>query len=94
MMVTLRCLASAFKPPVNLSTMLVFQLSILRISISGCENLTPWSAMSAASLMMCAVCNSAFDGIQPTFKQTPPILAWRSIITTCLPKSAARNAAV
>ena len=70
------------------------QDSILRISILGAAKLTPWSPISAASLMICAVCKRAFDGIQPTLRQTPPIRAWRSIMMTCWPKSAARKAAV
>ena len=41
-----------------------------------------------------ATCNSALDGIQPTFKHTPPNVACFSTNTVCKPKSAALNAAV
>ena len=79
---TLRFLARAVKPPVNLSTMLFFHVSTLRMSIWGLVKLIPCSDISAASLMTLAVCNSALDGIQPTLRHTPPIRAWRSIIIT------------
>ena len=73
MIVTLRCFANAFRPPVNLLTMLFFQSSTLRISTSGSAKVTPCAPMSAASLIICAVCNNAFEGIQPTLSQTPPM---------------------
>ena len=50
--------------------------------------------MSAASSITLAACSSAFDGMQPTFKHTPPNTGQRSIRVTLSPKSAARNAAV
>jgi len=53
----------------------------------------PQAAMSAASSMTLAACNSAFEGMQPTFKHTPPSTGQRSISVTLRPRSAARNAA-
>ncbi len=50
--------------------------------------------MSAASSMTLAACNSAFDGMHPTFKQTPPSMGQRSIKVTLSPRSAALKAAV
>jgi len=71
-----------------------FQLRNLSKSIAGLPKLKPCAAVSSASVMTFAVCKSALDGMQPTFKQTPPKDAYRSINTTFKPKSAARNAAV
>ena len=55
---------------------------------------TPDSASSSASASTRATCSSALDGMQPTFRQTPPSLSPRSISATSSPRSAARNAAV
>ena len=54
----------------------------------------PCAADSSASLSTRAMCSSAFDGMQPTLRQTPPSRSWRSTSTVLSPRSAARNAAV
>src|SRR6266478_4872258 len=54
----------------------------------------PEAAMSSASSITLAACSSAFDGMQPTFKHTPPNIGQRSISVTLRPRSAALNAAV
>ena len=41
-------------------------------SIAGAPKLTPWAAIAAASSMVLATCSSAFEGMQPTLRQTPP----------------------
>ena len=51
-------------------------------------------AISRASSMTRAACSSAFDGMQPTFRHTPPSVGQRSTSVTLRPRSAARNAAV
>ena len=85
----------ALKPCVNLpTTSFAFQWRIFSKSILGSPKVTPCSAVSSASVMTLAVCKSAFDGIQPTLRHTPPKVPYLSISTTFLPKSAARNAAV
>ena len=91
---TLRCLASCVRPPVRRPTTLFFHSRSFSASISGSPKLTPCSAMSFASSMTFAACNKAFDGIQPTFRQTPPSTGQRSTRITSRPRSAARNAAV
>ena len=74
--VTSRCLAMALKPPVSLATTsLFFQSFKAAKSIFGLPKLTPCAAVSSASVMTFAVCNKAFDGMQPTFKHTPPSVA-------------------
>jgi pyruvate/2-oxoglutarate dehydrogenase complex dihydrolipoamide dehydrogenase (E3) component len=45
------------------------------ISIFGSLKVTPRCCASAASLIISAVCNSAFEGMQPTFRHTPPKLS-------------------
>jgi hypothetical protein len=40
------------------------------------------------------MCNHAFEGMQPTFKQTPPMEENRAIKATFKPRSAALKAAV
>ena len=47
-----------------------------------------------ASSITLAACSSAFEGMQPTLRQTPPSVGRRSTSTTFLPRSAARKAAV
>jgi hypothetical protein len=49
--------------------------------------------MCAVSSMMCATCSSALDGMQPTFRQTPPRVAYFSTSTVFMPRSAERKAA-
>src|SRR5688572_29957969 len=41
-----------------------------------------------------AACSNALEGMQPTFRHTPPSWGRRSISVTRSPRSAARNAAV
>jgi hypothetical protein len=50
--------------------------------------------ISAASSITLAACRSAFDGMQPTLRHTPPSIGQRSMRVTLSPKSAARKAAV
>ena len=50
--------------------------------------------ISPTSSMTLAACSSALDGMQPTFRQTPPSMGQRSTSVTLRPRSAARNAAV
>ena len=44
--------------------------------------------------MIHAACSSAFDGMHPTLRHTPPRVGYRSTSTVRSPRSAARNAAV
>src|SRR5580698_4116636 len=94
MTVTLRCFASSISPLVNRVTTLFFQPRNRSRSILGGAKTIPLAPMSAASSMTLAACNRALDGMHPTFKHTPPSTGQRSIKVTCIPKSAARNAAV
>ncbi len=55
-------------------------------SICGGANTMPNAAMSAASSMTLAACSSAFDGMHPTFRHTPPNIGQRSISVTLSPK--------
>ena len=63
------------------------------ISISGLAYVTPIFDSELASSMTLVMCKSAFEGIHPLFKQTPPIFSSLSTSITFLPKSAALNAA-
>src|SRR6266513_626966 len=94
MVVTLRCLASVARPPVSRPTTPSFQARSRPRSILGGPNVTPFSLISRVSAITLAACKSALDGMQPTFRQTPPRAGSRSTSTTFLPRSAARNAAV
>src|SRR5882757_989927 len=62
--------------------------------MAGGPNEIPLAAMSCASSITLAACSNAFEGMQPTFKHTPPNTGQRSISVTLRPRSAARNAAV
>ena len=46
-----------------------------RRSICGAPKATPRSAISSASSMTLAACSSALEGMQPTFRHTPPSVA-------------------
>ena len=92
--VTLRFLASPVSPPVSRVTTPSFQLRSASRSIVGAVNDTPCSLISLVSAITFAACSSALDGMQPTFRHTPPSGPRPSTITTFLPRSAARNAAV
>jgi hypothetical protein len=50
----------------------VRQARSLSISIFGLPNVMPFGAISPASVITFATCSSAFDGMQPTFRHTPP----------------------
>src|SRR5690606_2402935 len=54
----------------------------------------PADSISCASSMTFAACSKAFEGMQPTLRQTPPSCGQRSISAVFIPRSAARNAAV
>ncbi|EXI74723.1 MAG: hypothetical protein AW07_01651 [Candidatus Accumulibacter sp. SK-11] len=60
-------------PLVSCLTMPFLRASILATSITGVPTLIPCSAkLWPASSKRCEVCSSAFDGMQPTFRQVPP----------------------
>ncbi len=94
MTVTFRCLARPVRPVVKRPTTLFFQSRSLDASIFGAPNSMPCAAIACASSMTFAACNSAFDGMQPTLRHTPPSVGQRSTSATLSPRSAARNAAV
>ena len=92
--VTLRCLARPDRPAVRRLTTPSFQPRSLSTSIAGLANESPCADISCVSSITFAACSSALDGMQPTLRHTPPSIGQRSTITTFLPRSAARNAAV
>src|SRR3712207_8180920 len=59
-------------------------LPISSRSMVGSPKRMPWAAMSRLSSITLAACSRAFDGMQPTFRQTPPSVGQRSISTTFL----------
>ena len=69
---TLRCLASPASPRVSRATTVSFQPASLAGSIEGGPNSTPCAAISAAPSMTAAAWSSAFEGMHPTLRQTPP----------------------
>jgi hypothetical protein len=69
---TLRIFAIWARPPVSLPTTLSLCAASLARSTDGAPNDTPMSAKCAASSITAATCSSAFDGMQPTLRQTPP----------------------
>jgi hypothetical protein len=91
---TLRCFASAARPPVKRPTTLSFHWRNAFASIFGAPNSMPCEAMAAASSITFAACSSAFEGMHPTLRHTPPSVGQRSTSATLSPRSAARNAAV
>ena len=91
---TLRCLASVSSPPVSRETTRLFHARSLSKSSAGGPNEMPLSAISFVSSITLAAWSSALDGMQPTFRHTPPSVGHRSINVTLSPRSAARNAAV
>ena len=91
---TLRPFDMPARPPVSLPTTSSLKPRRASRSISGLPKDTPWLLISSASVITLATCSSAFEGIQPTFRQTPPRVGLRSIRTVFNPRSAARNAAV
>ena len=92
--VTLRCLARPVRPPVSRVTTPSFQARRASRSMVGAAKASPAWVISLVSAMTLAACSRALDGMQPTLRQTPPRGPRESIMTTCLPRSAARNAAV
>ena len=70
--VTLRCFAIPAKPPVNFATTASLPARTSSRSIRGSPKYTPFLFACLASSITFATCNKAFDGIQPTFKHTPP----------------------
>ena len=91
---TLRCLARPVSPPVSRVTTPSFQPRSASRSIVGEANDSPAWVISLVSAMTLAACSSALDGMQPTLRHTPPSGPRESTMTTFLPRSAARNAAV
>ena len=69
---TLRCLAIAFRPVVNLLTILTAYCPTDFILTFDVPRSRPCSFNSLISDMTLAMCNSALEGIQPTLRQTPP----------------------
>ena len=70
-----------------------FHLRISSIFISGSAKYIPFFFASLASSIIFDKYRSAFEGIQPRLRQTPPNDLSLSIRTTLFPRSAARNAA-
>ncbi len=91
---TLRCFARVRRPPVSLLTTDCFHERSAGRSIAGAPKTMPCSLISSTSSMTFAACSKALEGMQPTFKHTPPRLGQRSTSVTCMPRSAARKAAV
>ena len=91
---TLRCLARPVSPPVSRVTTLSFQPRRASRSMVGAGKASPAWVISLVSAMTLAACSSALDGMQPTLRHTPPSGPRESTMTTVLPRSAARNAAV
>ena len=74
--VTLRIFAIAASPPVSLPTTLSLCARSLRADRpSAAPKLTPIASKCATSSITAATCSSAFDGMQPTLRQTPPSVA-------------------
>ena len=69
---TPRCFARPRRPPVSLETTDSFQASSCSRSTFGLPNVIPCSDISCASPITRAAWSSAFEGMQPTFRQTPP----------------------
>ena len=72
---TLRDLAMPATPPESLPTTLSRQARNFARSNVGAPKSTPCAASARASSVTAATCSSAFDGMQPTLRQTPPSAA-------------------
>ena len=48
---------------------------LVEVDLAAAPNLMPWSGRCLTSSITEAVCSSAFDGMQPTFRHTPPSVA-------------------
>ena len=55
----------------------------------GAPNVIPHCSACFASLSTLATWSSAFDGMQPRYRQTPPGFGEGSMRVTCIPRSAA-----
>ena len=74
--VTLRILAICARPPVSLPTTLFLCATQLgAIDRRRAEARRRPSSKCATSSITAATCSSAFDGMQPTLRQTPPSVA-------------------
>ena len=90
----LRRFARPASPPVRRWTTPSFQASSFAASTAGAAKSTPRTPSSAAAVIASAVLSSALEGMQPTLRQTPPRVGYRSTSTVRRPRSAARKAAV
>ena len=72
---TLRCLAMPVTPLTSLATTPSFHVRSASTSTSGLANAMPCSLICSASVITFAACSSALDGMQPTFRHTPPSVA-------------------
>ena len=68
----LALLGEPVEPPVSRSTTDAFHPSSASRSTFGLPNVTPCAAISSASAITRAACSSALEGMQPTFRHTPP----------------------
>ena len=93
-MVTLRWRDSPARPPVSRATTPSFQARSASRSMVGAANESPFRLISLVSAITFAACSNALLGMQPTLRHTPPSGPRESTMTTLLPRSAARNAAV
>jgi hypothetical protein len=73
--VTLRIFAICARPPVSRPTTLFLCATSLAASTVGAPKLTPTLSKCATSSSTAATCSIAFDGMQPTLRQTPPSVA-------------------
>ena len=86
---TLRILPTWPTPLVSLSTTPCLNARSLSTSIFGSAKVTPHALAWRASSITLATCSSAFDGMQPRYRQTPPGFFSSSTSVTCMPRSAA-----
>ena len=70
--VTFLILAICARPPVSRPTTLFLCATSLDGSTLGAPNSTPTAPKCATSSITAATCSIAFDGMQPTLRQTPP----------------------
>src|SRR5476649_958168 len=77
----LRALAMPARPPVIVEMTSSLCLRTASMSICGAAKLMPCLPSVAVSSITEARCSKAFDGMQPTFRQTPPSGAERGRVT-------------
>ena len=70
--VTFLIFAICARPPVSLPTTLFLCATSFAGSTFGAPNSTPTAPKCATSSITAATCSIAFDGMQPTLRQTPP----------------------